>query len=91
MEENNMAYIKPRSKYTTISISEELMNEIKKHLAVNPSYNSIADFVRTSVRDRIDMENGFQKRSQLSVSELNQEWAETKELLIKLVKSKNLV
>ena len=60
-----MGYIKPRVKYTTISISEDLMNEIKKYLSINSSYTSIADFVREAVRDKMKNDIGKEKLKHL--------------------------
>lgn len=49
-----MAYEKVKPKYTTLSISEDFMNEIKKHLSSHKNnYASIADFVREAVRSKI--------------------------------------
>lgn len=42
-------------KYTTVSISEDLMNEIKKHIR-SYDYVSVADFLRIAVKERIKID-----------------------------------
>lgn len=42
-------------KYTTVSISEDLMNDVKKHINTF-DYVSVADFVRIAIKEKIKID-----------------------------------
>lgn len=77
-----MRNVKKATKYSSISFPDDFIDEIKKHIMKTGRYKSIADFARDAILYRIDMENNFQKENQLSVNQLNTEWAELKRLLL---------
>lgn len=49
---------KPRVRYQGISVPLELVNEIKEYIAKNRKYNSIADFTKEAVRDKLNNKIG---------------------------------
>ena len=52
-----MKKIKPSVKYQGVSLPVPFINEIKKHIKGDPKYRSIADFVRESVREKMEKGN----------------------------------
>ena len=56
-----MGRIKPRGRYLAISVQIALHAEIKEHISQS-SYNSIAEFVKDAVREKIDEDRFITKK-----------------------------
>ena len=62
----NMRNLKPKAKYQGISLPEEFIDELKKHVMGNPRYKSVADFAREALREKMDREKNNSSAPQLS-------------------------
>ena len=51
-----MKISKPSVKYRTVSLGDELIEDVVKHISTR-NYRSVADFVRTAVREKMEEEN----------------------------------
>ena len=49
-----MKPLKEGTKYQSISLSVEFIDEIKKYVLKNPCYKSIADFARQAIREKLE-------------------------------------
>ena len=54
-----MGKTKPRGKYQSISLSEGFISEIKNHIINDPKYKSIAEFTRTAIREKMNIERNL--------------------------------
>ena len=79
---------KQKIKYTTVSISEELMNEIKKHIS-EYNYVSIADFIRIAVRERMEIDTtGECLHTSVSLKTIDQRLSDLQKLMLQAIEKR---
>jgi Arc/MetJ-type ribon-helix-helix transcriptional regulator len=82
-----MGKTKDRPPYQSVSLPVPFVKEIKDFIKDKPQYRSIADFVKDSIREKMDYENFSKKPSNRDISIIDKSMKELKEYW-KIKKSK---
>lgn len=67
-----MVGFKERGRYKGVSLHEDIVQEIKNHVIKDIKYRSMADFVRESVRFKMDVDTGKIQPIIQPIQKLNQ-------------------